>query len=525
MRKIIPLALTALTLLAACNEDTNNLHIQANTSLPLGTMTVSTEKLLSLANIDDQIKPNDENVVQFTMSNENQLLDNTNFNEILNIPNQQFNISIPTTTIPKPPGTPAFIPIPIPITEKVDFTGLTDEIIKKLILKDGRVSIQNKGTSDFSKLTITIPQIKKNNVPIILTSGTNIILDDTYTIEPTNNSIDIVLTGQIPSTTTSIDLDVKIDIDEIQSAQGFFGRKETDELNTDLSIDKGEFDIFLKNTDFIYFADPQINVTVKNSYNVPIMAKLTKIAVNGIPIQFKTGLNSDRFLITGEGKSNLKINNSRTVSGSGLSDAITKDFNSIAITVETIVNPTADDLLDTSYTPPTDNEINNTDTATAIYDIDIPFDVTIKNLTITDKTDVDLSSLLPEEHQYNEIAFAISGTNSLPLDITVNTYITHNDLPDGTKIQLFDDGFNIGSKPDKLDPFVIDKTVPIIKKVNAQTITQLLKAKALFFELTSSTSGAAEKEDPSTAKPVKLYMDSELMLNITLGADANISLN
>ena len=522
MRKLIPLTLIALSTLTACHEDTNNLHIEANATLPLGTVIISTEKLLSLANIDDQIKPNEENVVQYTLSDENQLIDNTNFNEILSIPNQQFDISVaaPVTVL----GPPTLITIPT-TTKNIVFTGLTTEEIKKLVLTKGLLSIQTVGTADLSQLLITIPQIKKNDKPITITSGTKVILDNTYSIEPTNNSIDIVLTGQIYSNTTSIDLDVKIDIDEIQSAEGFFGRKTTPALKTTLSLNQGEFDEFIQNTDFIYFANPQINVAIQNSFNVPIMAKLTEIAVNGIPIQFKSKLNSDRFLITGNKKSNLRIGNNTTLNGNGFSQAITKEFNSISITIETVVNPTAEDLLDTSYTPPTTNEINNTNSAKAIYDIEIPFDVTIKNLSITDKTDVDLSSLLPSEHQYKEIAFAISGTNSLPLDITVNTYITHNDLPDGNKIPLFDEGFKIGSTTDRLNPFTVDRKVPIVKKANSETITQLLKAKALYFELISSTSGASETTDPSKTKPVKLYIDSELKLNITLGADATISLN
>jgi len=525
MRKIIPFAIASLTMLSACNNDTNNLQMQVNTTLPLGTMTVSTEKLLSLANIEDQIKPNEQNVVQFTLSDQNQLLDNTNFDDILDLPNQQFTISVAPAGIPNIPGLPTFIPIPQPITKNVQFTGLTNENITKLVLQKGMLSIQTIGTADFSRLKITIPQIKKNNVPITLTSGTNIILDDTYTIEPSNNSIDITISGEIPSNVSSIDLNILLDIDNIQSAQGFFGRKETPELKTSLSIDQGEFDKFLANTDFIYFANPQINVTVKNSFNVPIMAKLAEIAINGIPIQFKAGLGSDRFLINNEGNSNLTINNIQTLNGKGLSEAITKNFNSIALTIETIINPTANDLLDPNYIAPTINEINNTDIAIVNYDIEIPFHVTIKNLTITDKTDIDLSSLLPSEHKYNEITFAISGTNSLPLDLTINAYITHNDQPDGIKIHLFDSSFKIGSTPDKLNPFVIDRTLPIIKKVNAETISQLLKAKALYFELISSTSGVKGAVDLNNVDPVKLYIDSELKLNITLGADANISLN
>ena len=122
-------------------------------------------------------------------------------------------------------------------------------------------------------------------------------------------------------------------------------------------------------------------------------------------------------------------------------------------------------------------------------------------------------------------------TNSLPLNVNICPYITTNNKPDGPKTPLFTESFTIEAPKSKLKPtdpafvpHIVPRETPILKFVDQKTITQLLQAKTLFFDLTSTTNDVNENAAPGDINTSKLYMESKLDLKITLGVNTSINL-
>ena len=220
----------------------------------------------------------------------------------------------------------------------------------------------------------------------------------------------------------------------------------------------------------------------------------------------------------------MVVGNDQTVSGNGLTDALTKDFREMAVDVSTLLNPTAADMQDPAYIAPTHNSLGAADTLGGVFTVESPLDGVLDGVAFDQELEVDLHKLDKRDIEYENLTLTLSGTNSLPLDLSITVSV--REPGSETPVPLFDEPVRFPSAENNLRPDdpafrpgVVNGGNLISRSLSADKIDLLLGADKLSLRLTATTMGAAER----TA--ARIYSPSELDLRIVAGVKFDYTVN
>lgn len=518
MKKLLLLTTLFLMALSGCmkSSDFEDLKLNINTSMPLGSMSFDDQSLMELASVDNL--KYDQNDVAYI--GDNISLDVIQQSDLKKI----FSISTQTIKLKKDlsdkiegivlPDTP--IPLPEGLDTEYKLELEDGVVVKDITLANGVVSLQsNDDAAYYEGMVCTIDEITRNGVPIKFKIGENKNIAG-YKITPNDNKITVKISGTVVNTTT-VDCQIVIDQMEVKSALGFFGNKEINKIKTELKIDDSTKDFFNYIEDF-YIANPQITLNVESDINVPTLVIISQISIDGTKLNLKTGLDSDRFLIDSK-KEYIKISNANFVNNNELSNAITSSLSSVLIELTTILNPT-NEQIGSDIVISKINSFNSDSKITGELDVAIPINGYFKNITFNDKFDMNLGDDI-KEYEYRNISYAITSKNTFPLDIILKLYTENSN---GELMPLGDDFTTIPSALNNVNPKNGSVTPGIINDSNAKIITlnerdskRFMSAEKIVFEIKASSTNVNQKEI------INFYKGLALNFNMILGVDGTIN--
>lgn len=529
MKKLL---LIPIIFLMGCGRtDFSHIHVEPNTSFPVGTASLSDSSLFAFSDLQDVLHKNSNGVMVFSLTDKTTLINKNTISNIVDIRSQDYDFSFTLPSMPSlPPGLlEREIDLPSEgFTTLLYFnSGSENEILTELIFNRGKIDLTIESDKPFNNLYGYFKQITRNGKPLEFRVGIPVLLDDKCVIAPAkikgnDNALELVLKGSVPMV-SSFSGHVKITSDDVKSVEGFFGRKVINSVETKIELSEPGFQEFMASTKYMYFADPQFEINLYNGYDIPMLLDLAKMNIDGKSIGLKQGLGSSKFLVEPFKTTKIQINNKSTLSGSGLSDAITKDFNIVEIVVDAIANPTKVDVGNPNYVEPKINSIVMQNEVGVEYKVDVPFDLVLEGVKISQTTDLDLSELKGDRHNnFEEFAIAISGKNELPLDLKLQPYVTSDNTENGFRTYLFNEPIFISGTKSKLKPtdagfvpFVFERENRIVRKVDQKSLDVLLDSKKLFLEFETSTVNAQNKEAVNIFSPSKV----DLLISIGLKAD------
>lgn len=521
------IAIIASTILVTSCVEKNafkDIHVYPDTSLPIGSLSVSDSTIFALAQIREGMTVGEDGVITFHFS-ENAGLSEPGASTPIFTFNAQ-HLAIHESLSHLPPGI-HFIDITTPIELEFPLLGLGDGVtVNKMSFVNGYLDLQINGLNvpgyNPNELSITIPEIDVNGSPLVIHPGDRISLTpETPMHLDSDNIMKVYISGRIPVMTTltgSLVLDPQ---GEVYSAEGYFGRTEISNVSLSLLAPTG-FEDFVSQINYVHFENPAVELHVFNQYDVPIMARMDKLIFDGVTeVNIKPGLNTQTLYIPPMGEGKIVINNQSTIGGNELSDAITKDFKKVHVLISSVSNPTAEDLGDPAYVAPTFNSMKIDDRITGKVVTDVPLDCVIDKLGFIDYVKVDLRQLVKDDLSYQRLDFTLTGYNQLPLDMAITPYITS---ADGVLTKLFDEPLifpasinNMLPTQSGFQPSVIGRDNIISRTIPSAMIDQLLKSSRLTLDFTTSTKGAGQRT------PVKIFSPAELNLQLTIGARADIT--
>lgn len=511
-----------------------DLRVEAGISMPLGSISLTDSTLFALAGdfaSQLHVNPTDQ-VIFVNLSDSLSLIDQERFNSIFTFGEQYFDIEIDMSgSIILPPGgfpSGVLIPVPAGIEQSMSLDLPGGERLDEVIFGAGNVRLvmENQASSDYSQLLITIPEIVniKTGQPLVIKAGQNFAITKDYKIKPKQsggytNAFTFKLSGSVPPV-TKIKGRVIIMLNNLQDATGFFGRKEVRSPQITLSVSP-EFEEFVDMVGKLYFADPKLVFDIRNQYEAPMIVKLDKLEMSGEVLQFKTGY--DSFFVPSEGTAQFVLTNANTVNGKQLSQLIGTQFKNFVVDVNAVMNPSLDDISKLinpppGYVVPTSNSFAMADSLFGSYSVTIPFNAVMEDARFEQELDLDLSSIVGGQVTVSQFAFGFSGTNSMPLDITINAYIKEG----GRDIMIFDTPILIPASMSKNQfvaiPSVITGPQMLVTEVKKEMLDKLFKSKKLYFEFSASTKDAASGE------PVKIFSPSSIDLNVLVGTVLDLQL-
>lgn len=528
MRTEITAILTTIILVTGCVEKNafKDIHVYPNTSIPIGRLSVSDSAIFAMANVHNNISVGDSGVINF-VSSENVTLSKPGTDApLFSLEAQHLTIDTP---LPSTPGGIDFIDITTPIELDFPLSGFgTDIRIDKMAFVNGSISLLIDGLTvpgyNPDLMNITIPGIKVDGSPLVLHPGQTLTLTPKTTIQvQSGNTLKIHISGRVPAMaalTGSLTLDPR---DEVYSAEGFFGHKEISNINLIISAPK-DFDNFAAKIKYVRFDNPIVELRVVNQYNTPIMARIDRLVFDGqVEVYLKKEANTHLMYVPPRGEAKMIINNQSTVRGDELSNAITKDFKQVEAIISSIANPTAQDIGDPNYIAPTTNSMNIADQLTGVMTNRVPLDCVIDELEFEKVGTVDLQQLIKEDMTYQHLDFTLSGYNQLPLDMAITAYVKSHS---GEMIKLFEDPIILPPSINNMLPTragflpaVIGKENLISRTIPKSVIDDLLHSSQIKLHFTASTKNAASRS------AVKIFSPSELNLQLTLGARADITVS
>lgn len=517
--------------LIGCNTkdiNLNDVHITPNMSFPFGKVSLSDSSLFSLFNLGDMLVVNSDDVVEFRVKDDVKIIKTSEIGKLFTTQEQTypFELMIPSV------GDPIEIEVP-----KEDMYSLftfyfntsVGERIDKLIFPNGKLEFKVFTSGNFNKLRGKILQITRNGLPIEFAVGDVITLDKDCVIAPISkdgkdNVVELKLSGKIPPL-AQVDGEISIRSNSFSYLEGWVGRKSIDPVTTIFRLTDNGFADFAGKAKEIYFADPKFDITIDNQYDLPVMVTIDTLAFDNVIVDLKPEFNRSKFLIEPLKSTTIRLINSYTISGKGLSNAITKDLKESQISIGCVVNPTEADL-GVAYSAVNVNKISADNELGAQYDAVIPFDFMIDGVTLSDAIDWDLGRLNEAKNmKFKEFAIAFSGFNELPFDMQLYPYVTDNNQNDGVKHYLFSEPIVISGSTSKLKPnaegflpFEFYKQNRVLRVVSQDKVQVMLESKKLFFEITTSTVDAINRN------VVKLYSPSKVGLGINVGLKADINL-
>lgn len=496
-----------------------DIHVQTNTSLPIGKITASDSALFALADLGDKMTVGEDGVLTFTDSTELALSKPGVGTALIEVPMQNFDLYklIPSTL----PVVGGFVDLPTGrVSETFALRGLNGAEVDTAIFSSGSFVVRVAGLEgvagyDPRELRIEVPNLLKNERPVVLTAGVPLALGPDYMLVPEEgNRITVRFSGRVPQM-VALDGAVEIDGGTVDYMAGWFGRKEISRVSRVIRAEA--MSDFAGNAEYVRFDRPEVVFWLKNEYNAPLMAEIESLQVNGVPVALKTGLGGSVIRVAPRAVTRVVVGNEQTENGNGLTDALTKDFTELAVEVRTLLNPTAQDLGDPFYEMPIHNSMYASDTLGGAFLVRVPMEGVLDRVSFDQKLEVDLHGLDKERIDYENLTLALSGTNGMPLGLSITVSV--QDTTTGRSTALFDEPVVFPSAENNLPPTdpgfrpgVVDGSNLIVRSLSTEQIERLLRADRLTLRLTATTTGAEAR------RSVKIYSPSELDLRIVAGA-------
>ncbi|MEF9986237.1 MAG: hypothetical protein RR735_03790 [Bacteroidales bacterium] len=511
MKKLFTLLISATLVFWSCGVDFNETKVPVNTTLPLADFNISESMLLSWGGVkEDILSRGDDDILQIRKSQEIEIGSSADLKDLFNISNQKFLI---------PYNFGGIVPAPIEININPiiklshNFVFEDNYTISNATLNNGEISFNVLNTvSDFKNVSCTIEQLTKNNNPLVIKSGETISLAG-YELKLDNKStLNFYLSGKISAKAgdnlSNINLNIAFSNLEILQAKGFFGRKEINPVNEfTINIDPSIIDFF-KDCDY-YLNNPQIKLQLSNAYNLPILVKISKLKIGDKEIKLKDGIGNSSILLKPEYITDYVLNNSSTLGGKELSEAISSNISSCTIAFTIITNPTKEDVGDAAYIAPTTNAIALNKSIKIQEDLLIPFDGMFTNVAFNQEFNMDLDNSNGNIYEY--LKLGITCANEMPLNLNFTLVAVSND---NTESILLEEPVNIpasnGLRPasPNFKAGIIDNANAIIRTIPGEKVQAMITAKTLKFVFKGSMPKQANGEYS------KLYSPSSLNLKL-----------
>ena len=501
------------TVLGSCMDmdKTDDLKLPINASLPLGNYYLDDRELFEQTALKNTLEVNDEGVFSIQESTESQLVDPAKMDDLFTIEDQHVDHRLSGLSVDGD----------IPDVEMdFDLSVSEGQRIDRLVLRGGTVVMQEDAALAGVRCTVrelTLP----NGEPVVLEPGRSVSLDgavmEPFHSETVANGLTFVYSGHYAG--SSADAEVRVDFEnmEFEEITGYIGRKELDETRIYLDASSEAVEFF-EQIDEIYLADPYVEFRIRNDLEIPVAVILRSLQVNGREIVLQDGFDKNRFLIE-PGESVVRFDNGNTESGTGISDAIGRDFSRVELIVETIVNPTKEDLMDEGYVPGTVNIFRYDSELLNRTLFVLPLDGCLEGFSLESDFDFNLDM---EDYMLNQVQLAVTGENGFPLDlslqlISVDKYTHEETVLNEMPVEI---GPANDVKPEEagFEPYRMDASNFRLITLNKEQSDAFVNAEKIYFKLKASTRNAAEKEN------VKIYEGSYLDLRLTIGVNGEIEL-
>lgn len=521
----------------------DDIHIEANTSLPAGSLVVTDSSIFAMSGVNNQLKPNADGVLAFSMDEQMKLLSDNFFDKIFKFPLQkvEFSHDIPgAEALPFPPGQLVPIDELSPGGLSIDIALQIKERVDKITFDDGFLELwlDNPQGYDLSQLIIKATNLTRDGQAIEFKNGQQVAFNDgaKYELTPgSGNQLRLEFGGQIPVMTT-IGGTIDMWVGGMQYMEGYFGRKVVGPESSKIAVPV-DFGNFTDKVGEIFFADPAFNITFQSGLEAPIILLIEKIeaqienesgVVKTVELDFTD--KGNRVYMDNKGTGSVRIDNKSFIEGQdNLSTVMCKGLKSLVMRTSIIVNPTIDDIKGLGPDPLPEGDVVNifdvVDKIDGLINIEIPIDGVISNINVSNAIDVDFSGLASQETNFEDLSIAFFGMNGLPLDFYLMAGVKEGDTDNGTMTNIFDKPVLIpaanGKKPGQTDylPGEIPNTNMTIVKIDPNMIEKLSKHKKMYLNISGSTYQAQEKTN------VRFYSPSKLNLNMLVGlkADFNIT--
>lgn len=527
MNKQILCLILAAAAVTSCAEKGmfDNIRVQSDATLPIGNITATDSSLFALADIQQNMIVGSDGVLTFVDSTELTLSGPGVGSSLVEIPVQHFDLY---KHLPALPSADGFVDLPEgQVTETFTLTVPAGAALDTVVFSEGSFVVSVAGLDgvpgyDRSQLRIVVPNLLKDKQPVTLVAGEALTLGPEYMLVPdAGNRVTVRFAGRVPDM-AALEGGVDVNGGTFEYIAGFFGRKEISRVSRVISAD--ELNDFAGKAQYVRFDRPEVVFLLDNEYNAPLLADIETLQIDGVPVALKSGQAGRLVYIAPQSTTRVVLGNANTATGSGLTDALTKDFKQLSVDVSTLLNPTAADMEDPSYTAPTHNSMNFSDTLGGAFTVELPMDGVLDRVVFDQELEVDLEKLDKDKIDYRNLTLTVSGTNSLPIDLQITVSVRE---PGGeVSVPLFDEPVLFPSSQNNLPPDdpafrpgVVDRENLISRSLTAEKIDLLLKAEKLYLNLTATTLGAAERI------PAKIYSPAELDLKIVAGVKLDYTVN
>lgn len=503
----------------------DNIHVRPDATLPIGNVTATDSSLFELADIQKNMMVGPDGVLTFVDSTELTLSGPGVGNSLVEVPVQHFDLY---KTLPTLPSIGGFVDLPDgQVVETFTLTVPGGAVLDTVVFSTGSFVVSVVGLDgvpgyDKSQLKIVVPNLLKDKQPVTLVAGEALQLGPEYMLVPdAGNRVTVQFNGRVP-VMAALEGGVDVNGGELEYIAGFFGRKEISRVSRVISA--GELSDFADKAQYVRFDRPEVTFLLENNYNAPLMADIETLQVDGVPVALKPGRAGRLIYIAPQAVTRVVIDNASTASGSGLTEALTKDFKQLSVDVGTLLNPTAADMQDPSYVAPAHNSLNFADTLGGAFTVELPMDGVLDRVAFDQELEVDLKKLDKEKIDYENLTLTLSGTNSLPLDLEI--MVSVREPGSEVSVPLFDEPVRFPSSQNNLPPDdpafrpgVVNQQNLISRSLTAEKIDLLLNADKLYMDLTATTMGAAERAS------ARIYSPSELDLKIVAGVKLDYTVN
>jgi hypothetical protein len=330
--------------------------------------------------------------------------------------------------------------------EQFDFVTEHNERIDSIFLKTGNLSTNTFSTlrhtgwliihsdrikvgNEFYRDSIAISDASGSFSDSRITSldGSALRLDNQS--DPDTTFLEIIFELYLVHSGNDINAGEEVNVDMIftdlvfQSAYGSFGDYDT------LLIDNERFEFEMFEYEFkgnVYFGDPRINLTIDNSFGLPIGINLFNLYAYsnktgvGTDINFEPGVNP--FIIDAPDLSQLGQSVTTEISvnktNSNLDEVTNTTISYIDYSARAITNPGGSEARD--------NFILDSSKASVDFEVLLPMDLRAEDFELEDTVELDLSDIIPDENDDVEIKslqIKMETTNGMPVEISMQVVL------------------------------------------------------------------------------------------------------
>lgn len=300
------------------------------------------------------------------------------------------------------------------------------------------------------------------------------------------------------------------------SVFGHIAPREITDINESIDI---EFFDNLDEVPEVYFADPQFNITVHNSFGIPISLEIITFSARS----FMDGTYTD--LVFEDETTNPFLVGSPTVDQLGQVVSTAKYYNKETTNIDVLLS-SVPDKIDLSFTASSGNPDGSTeqnfllDTSKIVLEAEVilPVWFSTTGYTLRDTLDIALDSLLANLEFIESLGFRLTTTNEWPLELSAQIYFLNN--LDERIDSLFEDrtviieAAPVNAEGELDDSFLAPHVVHV--EITAADLEDLEDATTMMLVIKAIT---AENGGPT----VKFY--SRYMLDYQLSVHADLRIN